>query len=48
MLRLSQNWDIIQINNNMKTLASAKEQYGLSEVKTIGAVASPDDKSFHQ
>ena len=29
--RANQDQDIIQRNNNMKTLASAKEQYGLSK-----------------
>ena len=43
MLRASQDQDIFQINNNMKTLATAKKEYGFSEwkVKTLGFMVKP-------
>ena len=31
MLRANQDQDVIQINNNVKTLVKAKEQYGFSK-----------------
>ena len=31
MLGVSENQDIIQVNNNMQSLVTAKEKYGFSE-----------------
>ena len=39
---------MIQINNNVETLAMAKEDIGLvREMKTLGAAPSPKGKTFH-
>ena len=48
MLWVSQDQDIIQIYNNMKTFASAKKHISLvSKVKTPWPVTSPNGKTFH-
>ena len=48
LLRTNQNQDVIQIDNNIETLAMAKEQDRFCEaVKMLGAVASPKGKTFH-
>ena len=48
MLRASQDQDIIQINNDTIPLCWQRNSMGLvSEVKTLGATASSNGKSFH-
>ena len=46
MLGVNKAKDGTQVNNNMQTLAMAKEQYGLIR-QNQGPVASPKDKKFH-
>ena len=45
---MSQDQDVIQIDNNMETLAMAKNKIGLVRaVKTQGVLARPKGKTFH-
>ena len=46
MLWFSQDQDVIQINNNIKSLALAKKQYRFSKwSETLATIASPNGKS---
>ena len=48
MLKVNQEQDIIQINNNMKPLQWQRNSVGLVRaVKMLGAVDSPNVKTFH-
>ena len=48
MLRVSQDKNIIQINNHMTTLAMAKEQYGFSEEgETLRCHSQTKSKTFY-
>ena len=47
MFRMNQNQDVISIDNHMKTLVMTNSMGLVKEAEILGAVASPNGKTFY-